>query len=53
MEVIGTSLVSKADHRPWNISRDTAPCSSETPLARWPSRNPITAMLNLLGSPPT
>ena len=52
-EVIGTSLVSKSGHSPWNISRETSPCSSETPLARWPSRKPITAMLNLLGSPPS
>ena len=53
IEVIGTSVVSNAFQSPWNISRDTSPCSTETPLARWPSRKPITAMLNLSGSPPS
>ncbi len=52
-EPIGTSASSKAGQRPLNIPRLTWPCSSETPLARWARRKPITAMLNTLGSPPT
>ncbi len=51
-EVIGTSSASKPGHSPENISRLTRPCSSDTPLARWPRRRPITAMLNRFGSPP-
>ena len=53
IEPIGTSASSKAGHRPLNISRLTWPCSRETPLARWASRKPITAMLKTLGSPPS
>ena len=52
IDVIGTSASSNAGHRPWNISRLTWPCSCETPLARWASRKPITAMLKTVGSPP-
>lgn len=51
-EVIGTSAGSKPGQSPENISRLTAPCRVETPLARWASRSPITAMLNSSGSPP-
>ncbi len=51
-EVIGTSSASKPGQSPENISRLTLPCSSETPLARWPRRRPITAMLKRFGSPP-
>ncbi len=53
IEPIGTSASSKAGQRPLNISRLTWPCSSETPLARWERRKPITAMLKTLGSPPS
>ncbi len=49
IEPIGTSASSKAGHRPPNISRLTWPCSCETPLARWASRKPITAMLKTPG----
>lgn len=45
IEPIGTSSTSKPGHRPWNISRLTRPCSSDTPLTRWASRMPMTAML--------
>lgn len=51
-EVIGTSSASKPGHSPANMPRLTPPCSTETPLARWASRRPITAMLNRFGSPP-
>ena len=51
-EVIGTSRASKPGHRPSNIPRDTSPCRRETPFARPPSRRPMTAMLNTVGSPP-
>jgi hypothetical protein len=51
-EVIGTSSGSKPGQSPENISRLTCPCNSETPLARWPSLRPITAMLKRFGSPP-
>ena len=53
IEPIGTSASSKAGHRPLNISRLTWPCSSETPLARWARRKPITAMLKTAASPPS
>ena len=52
IEPIGTSLVSKPGHRPANMARLTSPCSLETPLTRWASRMPMTAMLNTPGSPP-
>ncbi len=51
-EPIGTSAVSKPGHRPVNISRLTWPCSMLTPLTRWASRMPMTAMLKTSGSPP-
>ncbi len=35
------------------MPRLTEPCSCETPLARCASRKPITAMLNIAGSPPS
>ena len=53
IELIGTSASSKPGHSRWNISRLTSPCSLETPLARWASRKPITAMLKTAGSPPS
>ena len=53
IEPIGTSASSKAGHSPLNMPRLTSPCSSETPLARWASRKPITAMLNTDASPPS
>ena len=53
MEPIGTSASSKAGQSPWNIPRETCPCSWETPLARWARRKPMTAMLNTAGSPPS
>ena len=53
IDPIGTSASSNAGHRPLNIPRLTWPCSSETPLARCASRNPITAMLKTAGSPPS
>ncbi len=52
IEPIGTSAASNPGHRPANISRLTSPCSRLTPLTRWASRMPITAMLNTRGSPP-
>ncbi len=51
-EVIGTSAGSKPGQSPENISRLTAPWRVETPLARWASLRPITAMLNSSGRPP-
>ena len=51
IEVIGTSASSNAGHSPLNIPRETWPCSSETPLARWARRKPITAMLKTPASP--
>ena len=51
-EPMGTSLVSNPGHRPANICLLTWPCSTETPLTRWASRMPMTAMLNTSGSPP-
>ena len=53
IDPIGTSASSKAGHRPLNMPRLTSPCSTETPLARWASRKPITAMLKTDGSPPS
>ena len=53
IEPIGTSASSKAGHRPLNMPRLTSPCSTETPLARWASRKPITAMLKTDASPPS
>ena len=52
IDPIGTSEVSNPGHRPANISLLTSPCSTDTPLTRWASRMPITAMLNMCGSPP-
>jgi hypothetical protein len=52
IEVIGTSDTSKPGQSPWNISRLTAPCRRETPLARCASRSPMTAMLKTDESPP-
>ncbi len=52
-EVIGTSAVSNPGQSSPNISRLTSPCSFETPLARWPSRRPMTAMLKVFGVPPS
>ncbi len=52
-EVIGTSGESNPGQSPANMSRLTSPCSSETPLARWASRRPMTAMLKTVGSPPS
>ena len=52
IDPIGTSASSKAGHRPLNMPRLTSPCSFETPLARWASRKPITAMLKTDASPP-
>ncbi len=49
-DVIGTSAVSKPGHIEPNMLRLTSPCSRLTPLARWPSRNPMCAMLNMPGS---
>ena len=49
---IGTSAESNPLHRLPNMPRETAPCSLETPFARWASRSPITAMLKTPGSPP-
>ena len=46
---IGTSSASKPSHSRPNIPRDTAPCSRDTPFARWASRSPMWAMLNMLG----
>ena len=51
-EVIGTSAASKPGQRPLNMPRLTSPCSWETPFACWPSRRPITAMLNTSPEPP-
>ena len=51
-ESIGTSCGSKPGYRPLNICRLTSPCSLDTPLACWPSRMPITAMLKTSGEPP-
>ena len=48
-EPIGTSSASKPSHSPPNMPRDTAPCSWDTPLARWASRRPMCAMLNMPG----
>ena len=48
-EPIGTSSASKPAQSPPNMLRDTAPCSCETPLARWASRSPMCAMLNMFG----
>ena len=42
---IGTSSTGTSGHRPWNISRLTAPCSRATPLLRPARRRPMTAML--------
>ena len=53
IEPIGTSASSKAGHRPLNMPRLTSPCSCDTPLARWASRKPITAMLKTDASPPS
>ena len=53
IEPIGTSAVSKPGHSPVNISLLTWPCSVLTPLTRWASRIPITAMLNRSGLPPS
>ena len=50
IEPIGTSSSSKPGHRSANMPRLTWPCSWLTPLARWPSRRPMWAMLNLVGS---
>jgi hypothetical protein len=52
IEVIGTSSASKPGQRPANISRLTWPCRVETPLARWASRSPMTAMLKRPGRRP-
>ncbi len=52
IDAIGTSAGSKPGQSPANIHRLTSPCSTLTPLARWASRRPITAMLNTLVSPP-
>ena len=52
IEVIGTSRSSKPGQSPSNMCRLTSPCSCETPLARPPSRRPITAMLKTPDSPP-
>jgi hypothetical protein len=49
---IGTSSVSKPGHSPVNIALLTSPCSLLTPLTRWASRIPMTAMLKTSGSPP-
>ena len=51
-EPIGTSDSSKPGHSPANIFLLTSPCSRLTPFTRWDSRMPITAMLNMPGSPP-
>ena len=51
-EPMGTSPVSNPGHRPANICLLTWPCRTETPLTRWASRMPMTAMLNTSGSPP-
>jgi hypothetical protein len=53
IEPIGTSSTSKPGHSPWNMPRETTPCSLATPLARCARRRPMTAMLNLAGSPPS
>ena len=50
-EVMGTSEWSKPGQRAENMPRDTTPCSLATPLARWASRRPMTAMLNTNGLP--
>jgi hypothetical protein len=52
IEVIGTSFSSNAAHKPLNMCRLTDPCRRLTPFDRWASRRPITAMLNMFGSPP-
>ena len=44
-------MVSNDGHKPWNISRDTAPWSRD-PVGPLGEPKHITAMLNLLGSPP-
>ncbi len=51
-EVIGTSDWSNPGQSGPNMPRLTSPCSLETPLARWPSRRPMTAMLNMPAVPP-
>jgi hypothetical protein len=48
-EPIGTSRASSPDHMLRNMSRETMPCSLDTPLARWASRRPMCAMLNMPG----
>ena len=53
IDVIGTSSLSKPDHRPANMPRETWPCRRLTPLARCAMRRPMTAMLNTAGSPPS